>query len=250
MYAIPSVGLLCTGCHDLIFDGAPDDDPAGYCGDGVRNSDEECDDGNRIDADACLSSCVAARCGDGVRRDGVEECDDGNHVGQDGCDGRCVYSGCGDGLLVSPELCDDRNRNDGDGCSASCQELDAIVRTFHITQHGGAFSGGFNLCTESYYSCYESTTCNRTFQDASVTISFALVLNGTVSYGRVCGSPAFSGDFSSGIIGTATVITTRQRYRIELRDSHATVALDCTMNATTSELRCTDAQNRAWTLTP
>ncbi|MEZ4449127.1 MAG: DUF4215 domain-containing protein [Nannocystaceae bacterium] len=44
----------------------------------VQAGVEECDDGNAVDTDACLSTCVAAKCGDGQVQEGVEECDDGN----------------------------------------------------------------------------------------------------------------------------------------------------------------------------
>ena len=48
------------------------------CGDGMVDDGEECDDGNDVETDECLGTCVAAKCGDGVPQDGVEECDDGN----------------------------------------------------------------------------------------------------------------------------------------------------------------------------
>ena len=32
------------------------------------NGDEACDDGNRVDGDACTNGCTRARCGDGIRR--------------------------------------------------------------------------------------------------------------------------------------------------------------------------------------
>ena len=53
---------------------------------------EACDDGNSDSDDACLTTCVAARCGDGIyRRDlnpnhpDYEECDDGNDSDDDEC---------------------------------------------------------------------------------------------------------------------------------------------------------------------
>ena len=39
---------------------------------------EACDDGNRVETDACRNACVVARCGDGVVQAGVEACDDAN----------------------------------------------------------------------------------------------------------------------------------------------------------------------------
>ena len=85
------------------------------CGDGVLCDDsaycnslgtseaafvaEECDDGNTDDTDACLSSCLNARCGDGFTRsdldaqaDGFEECDDGNSDNADDCLNTCVQA--------------------------------------------------------------------------------------------------------------------------------------------------------------
>ncbi|UJR78148.1 choice-of-anchor Q domain-containing protein [Sandaracinus amylolyticus] len=50
--------------------------PGPRCGDATTNGPEQCDDGNASDTDACLGSCVSARCGDGVVRAGVEDCDD------------------------------------------------------------------------------------------------------------------------------------------------------------------------------
>jgi cysteine-rich repeat protein len=55
------------------------------CGDGHLDAGEQCDDGNRSDTDACLSSCRWARCGDGHVRQGVEECD-----GTPGCSAGCL----------------------------------------------------------------------------------------------------------------------------------------------------------------
>ncbi|HGG57826.1 MAG TPA: DUF4215 domain-containing protein, partial [Nannocystis exedens] len=36
-----------------------------FCGDGVLDSGEECDDGNISDADGCLANCTPGTCGDG-----------------------------------------------------------------------------------------------------------------------------------------------------------------------------------------
>ncbi len=91
------------------------------CGDGRLDPDEECDDGNLDDGDACLSSCVAAVCGDGIVFAGVEECDDGDAVDGDACTNACADATCGDGVLwLGVEACDDGNTDDGDGCPADC----------------------------------------------------------------------------------------------------------------------------------
>ncbi len=59
------------------------------CGDGVVQDPEQCDDGNQSEADACLSDCVMAICGDGHHHLGKEECDDGNDIKGDGCEPTC-----------------------------------------------------------------------------------------------------------------------------------------------------------------
>ncbi len=95
---------------------------AAACGDGVLQAGvEACDDGNQVDSDGCRNSCVVAACGDGVVQGGVEACDDGNQVDNDGCRNSCVLAACGDGVVqAGVEVCDDGNKNDGDGCTAAC----------------------------------------------------------------------------------------------------------------------------------
>ena len=62
----------------------------GFCGNGVTEEGEQCDDGNDIDTDACSNSCtVPETCGNGITT-GIEECDDGNTVSGDGCSATCV----------------------------------------------------------------------------------------------------------------------------------------------------------------
>ena len=62
------------------------------CGDALVNAaaGEACDDGNVDDTDACLVGCIAATCGDGKIQAGVEDCDDGNRAPLDGCDAACL----------------------------------------------------------------------------------------------------------------------------------------------------------------
>lgn len=58
------------------------------CGDGERQPNEECDDGNQYDADGCSRSCHVEICGNG-RLEGAEQCDDGNLAELDGCGADC-----------------------------------------------------------------------------------------------------------------------------------------------------------------
>src|SRR5690606_1897866 len=117
------------------------------CGDGVTQSNEQCDPGMRcvgganagatctgdagvcgagscdlIAAEACTADCTfEIVCGDGYLRPG-EQCDDGNSVSGDGCSSSCVLETvCGNGIVEGAEKCDDGNSVSGDGCSSSCQ---------------------------------------------------------------------------------------------------------------------------------
>ncbi len=111
-----------------------------YCGDGVvQGPHEECDDGNNIDGDGCSANCQIEEedhyCGDGVVDEG-EECDDGALNGQvckpsygkycNYCSLNCkriTLRGpyCGDGIKQPNEYCDDGNNVNGDGCSKTCR---------------------------------------------------------------------------------------------------------------------------------
>jgi len=89
----------------------------GFCGDGTRDSGEECDDGNNFSCDGCDRDCTLPVCGNGAVCDD-EECDDGNNVSGDGCSAICVSEICGNGI-VNPgyaEECDDA------GFSATCDD--------------------------------------------------------------------------------------------------------------------------------
>ena len=92
------------------------------CADGVvRHGVEQCDDGNGNDGDPCKSDCTLNVCGDGVVRTGIEQCDDGDRVNGDGCDSNCKPTGCGNGIATAGEECDDGNGFEGDGCDSNCR---------------------------------------------------------------------------------------------------------------------------------
>ena len=133
------------------------DGSGGYCGDGVLQAGEQCDDGNSMPGDGCSGTCTIEPgwacpvpgkpcvqiwvCGNG-HIDPGEQCDDGNTMSGDGCSSTCQvepgyvcpnHNGvggacvklpapvCGDGMLEGTEQCDDGNTTSGDGCSSTCQ---------------------------------------------------------------------------------------------------------------------------------
>jgi cysteine-rich repeat protein len=71
-------------------DVATPDGAGATCGDGTMQVGEDCDDGNRIDDDACSNDCTKRRCGNGVTEAG-EECDDGNSSAGDRCTPSCTW---------------------------------------------------------------------------------------------------------------------------------------------------------------
>jgi len=93
-----------------------------FCGDGMVEGDESCDDGNDQNTDECLNTCEFASCGDGFLQDGVESCDDANSDNTDECLDTCEPTFCGDGFLQDGEICDDGNQSNNDACLNTCVE--------------------------------------------------------------------------------------------------------------------------------
>ena len=79
------------------------------CGDGHRDTGEDCDDGNLDAGDGCSPSChdepALPACGDGYEQ-GQEECDDSNLDAGDGCDPQCRKESCGNLRVDLGEECD------------------------------------------------------------------------------------------------------------------------------------------------
>jgi cysteine-rich repeat protein len=111
------------------------------CGDGVLDSNEQCDAGTdnappntlisgsgtvTLEDDVyarCGTSCLFnVHCGDGFIVF-PEQCDDRDEMNGDGCSQFCTLeSVCGNGTEEGVELCDDGNTVNGDSCNANCTE--------------------------------------------------------------------------------------------------------------------------------
>jgi len=104
--------LVCQGGLCVVYEPG--------CGNGKLDPLEDCDDGNDVDTDDCLSTCMKASCGDGHVQARVEACDDGNQVDGDGCTAACALESCGNGKIDVGEACDDGNKDDTDACLSTC----------------------------------------------------------------------------------------------------------------------------------
>ena len=105
-----------------------------FCGDGIVEAGEECDDGNANNRDDCIIDsgaevfCRLPTCGDAFVHDqgtGTEQCDDANGVDLDCCRNDCQRPRCGDGLITTlcpgvTEQCDDGNAANTDACVGAC----------------------------------------------------------------------------------------------------------------------------------
>jgi cysteine-rich repeat protein len=83
-----------------------------------------------IDNDGCSAICtIEAFCGDGILDSG-EQCDDGNTIDNDGCSAICIIEPfCGDGIVDQGEACDDGNEVNGDGCENDCTLTDVCANS-------------------------------------------------------------------------------------------------------------------------
>ena len=161
------------------------------CGNGLRASQEQCDDGNTTNDDGCSGSCTieqgfycdqtngnnqpsqcARICGNGQRTPG-EQCDDGNRINGDGCSFVCAVEpgfqcdqpnvmqpsvcsspSCGNGTVEGPEQCDDGNANNNDSCNTQCQIVSAPVPVC-----GNGTVQGQELCDDGNTTPYDG--CNQ-----------------------------------------------------------------------------------------
>jgi len=158
----------------------------GFCGDGITQAVEQCDDSNLVDLDGCSALCVCEGCGDGYKC-GAEQCDDGNTTPNDGCSGTCVIEPtCTDGIKNQGEKeidcggpcsactcaknadCDDDLYCTVDTCVAS-----SCVYTAFDADTGGANTGpcaadfSFICTVPSRCTCNENTNGCDLFKNTS-----------------------------------------------------------------------------------
>ncbi len=126
------------------------------CGDRLTSDGEECDDGNTINTDACLDTCMIARCGDGQVWSGTEDCDDGNTVTELCAVGEASCTVCNAtchsvaGVPVCNATC----------TSAGATECDSGTGQTRVCEDDGAGCltwSAYTACGEGF--CADATSC-------------------------------------------------------------------------------------------
>ena len=181
---------------------------------------EECDDGadNGEGADQCRTDCTLPFCGDAII-DSEEECDDANRVNDDGCSNTCLLPQCGDTVVNGEEECDDGNDDDTDGCRNDCLFAfcgDEIVQTGVYTTgsfydfEDGAISdeftgaGDWTIVADAAAGTSSAIRSRDIGDGASVTLSTTVVVDdtSTVSFWLKVESESCCDDLEFFIDGT------------------------------------------------
>ena len=170
LLAAPMLLGLAAGCSD---DSGGSDTDAGLdaepqdarpdvhvvrCGDGVKEGDEECDDGNLVPGDGCNQFCqIEARCGNG-RLEAPEECD-GTDLATN-----CVLAG----HLGGPVSCDDSCKVVLDDCEDTSEDLVAWYHLDTVVNMVPDYSGNGHGCRpESLEGGYPGVVGEATLFDRS-----------------------------------------------------------------------------------
>lgn len=234
--ALAAFSFLGLGCSDDsgTTTSTSTGTPGGVCGDGTKDSGEQCDDGNTAAGDGCSATCTTETsdpvCGNGDV-EGSEECDDGNTADGDGCSATCTNEGtgsCGDGTQDAGEECDDGNTDNGDGCSSNCKLETA-------PECGNGVTEGSEACDDGNMVIGDGCESDCTLSGPDVTCKNLSPLGS-----GVCAVTA--GDSSKLLVGT--VLTKDRLYRggevlVDAAGLITCVGCDCAaQGATATRVEC------------
>jgi cysteine-rich repeat protein len=145
-----------------------------YCGDGIKDAGESCDDGNSVDNDSCSNACAGSLCGNGVKN-GPEQCDDGNTTSGDCCSSGCTFESTATVCRAAAGVCD---------VAESCTGTSAACPFNQFKSSSTACTDDSNVCTDD--KCNGSGTCTHAANTASCNDGF--YCNGTdTCSGGACG---------------------------------------------------------------
>lgn len=165
--AVGAMGLILkSDCADVA--------KVPVCGDNVKDTSEQCDDGNTTNGDGCSATCTL---------EGVKKIDDGTT-------GKVV---CGNGTKEKGEECDDGNTVSYDGCSSKCNSESLTITTTSLTE--GEKGAAYNVSPiQAKWS--DASTCKKGQCQFSVTSGSLPPGIAFSADGKLTGTPTTAGTYA------------------------------------------------------
>lgn len=145
------------------------------CGDGLKDSSEACDDGNRVNGDGCSSQCLLEWVAAPITREAqvIEQKQTATaaYVTQT-AELAQPKPECGNGKVETGESCDDGNRVDGDSCPADC-----VIKVQAVTEVSATATYQKQEQTLNYATQAQAEYTTTTRQDTNLLYKGAEYIN-------------------------------------------------------------------------